>query len=745
MKNDYKQWKKILATPRVLLSETVILWVLGSGFFTYSYNVLTQFIKVGSAYLKTVMKKEPSDVPSFKLSEFVNWRYVFPYLSEGWFYLVIWVGVLAVWGIFVGKLIYKQRIAFRDINTYSHGSQRWTTEAEIKAQYKAIPMDDKEYEGVCGEPMAVIDNTYYVDDSNTNSSIIGGTQSGKTQLKTYPMLDLHMRAKQKDSGVAIDVKGDMMRRTMAEFIRHGFDVKCLNLIEPDNGIGYNPFREIQTSLKDGRLDDAGRLTHSFAYSLYHTIGAKEPVWENTSIAMFNACLLSLGLLLKEHNKLHMLTMYTFVNMLVELSQTDENGELALDQYFDSLEPNNMAKLQYLPVTLAEGATKGSILMNATSQLTKFTLPEIARLTCGEGFDMRDMIDMNKKPIMLFICLPDWDMSNSIIVTSFLSQLNQVMAKHATLVSKDNKLPRRIIEYLEELGNIPAVEGLNRQMNVGLERGIIARLFLQSEVQLTDSYGDKGAEAILNACGNQTLIMSDSAKDFEKFEKKLGYTTKIVTTRHGSPDSMDKSYGEQEAKQPLMSVDELATLKMGEAVTSRSKLRRDLKGNDIVSYPLFASIDNQTALKFAYQFLFHRFKNDKSLSELSLSDGHDQLDLNSFVISFKKVVDDLQQDDESEPVKDTDSPSDTTRVKGGNSLGDKVEGISLTRTPILEGTTQDIYAITVNTVKELCSKRESEEFQRFKTIEEIRHFIHADTRSLLLERVGHYFETEGDHE
>ncbi|MGF2191011.1 VirD4-like conjugal transfer protein, CD1115 family [Vagococcus fluvialis] len=740
MNKQYKQWKKILADKRLLTVQGIMMFFVGSIVLTIIMNLLINLISQISLYFKTFKETGQVDSTHFQVNKIINGLLGSPFEWKKEI-LYVWLALIFYLLIMVIKRIYKQRIAFRDINTYSQGDQRLTTKKEIKEQYRAVPMDDKEYEGKCGMPVAVIDNKIYIDDANTNSSDIGGTQSGKTQLKTYPMLDLHMRAKDKDSGVVIDVKGDMLRLTKAEFERYGFDVKCLNLIEPDNGIGYNPFREVQLAFTENRIDDAARLTHSFAYDLYHSLEAKEPVWENTAMATFNGCILALGELFIRHNRIHLLTMYTFINMLVQLSKVDEDGNLALDEFFGSLPDDSIAKMQYLPASIAEGATKSSILMNATSQLTKFALPEIARLTSGEGFDFRDMVNKNKKPIIVFISLPDWDMSNSLIVTSFLTQMNQVLAREATLFSNNNKLGRRVIRYLEELGNIPPLEGLSREMNVGLERGIITRIILQAESQLSDNYGKEKAKAILNACGNQTLILSDDEDDNTKFEKKIGHTTEIVTTRHGSPDSLDKSYGEQENKRSLLNENQLNNLKEGEVILTRSKKRKDLKGKDIVGYPIFANKKDGTALVHAYKYLNHRFKSDKKLYELDLGDGHAEIDLKKFTFSFKTdIVSDL---DEIEEIEEDDDNNVVEEIyeeeEQVNIMSELVESITYQKTLLKDVLSSDGYEYAIKMVTQFCSDEELRHFRSFIYVEQVTHFLNVPERNVLKAKIGHLFE------
>ena len=54
---------------------------------------------------------------------------------------------------------------------------------------------------------------------------------------------------------------------------------------------------------------------------------------------------------------------------------------------------------------------------------------------------------------------------------------------------------------------------------------------------------------------------------------------IAPDRHGDPMSIDKSFGEREDGRQLLTANELRDLKEGEWVVDRTKMRRDLRGQN----------------------------------------------------------------------------------------------------------------------------------------------------------------------
>ena len=321
--------------------------------------------------------------------------------------------------------------------------------------------------------------------------------------------------------------------------------------------------------------------------------------------------------------------------------------------------------------------------------------------------------------------PDWNDSNYSIISTFLSQVNEVLAEKATLSSTG--LKRRVRYLLEEAANIPAIDGLSRSMNVGLQRNLVYHLIVQSYAQLDDKYGDKLSKAITGACGNQIYIMSDEYDDAEYFSKKIGDKTIIKTDRHGDPMSTDKSYGENEEGRNLLTANELRDLREGEWILDRTKMRRDLKGNKITPYPIFANIDAGTNMTFHYEYLMPRFNGKLNLSELKLNKkGHEEINLVDYIVKWKrKPVSKEEQapknnyDDENKEEKlmksrvesiDSVSLDTMNTIRLEETLGSKIFGKFLQAAYLDRLTTQ-----------------EKERLNQFTSMEQLRVFCNSDNR------------------
>ncbi|MES9769281.1 VirD4-like conjugal transfer protein, CD1115 family [Bacillus altitudinis] len=741
MHKKYKQWKKLLANKYLLTAYGIGIFIL----ILFAVNFIIHFLERVPEMLSSIKGaaingSQSQEIPS--MFEEVSIQWIFDFKTE---YSLVYLLIACAAIIFILRHLYKIRIAFRDLNKHTKGSARWTTVKEIKKTYKAVKDNDEEYKGSAGVPIVHHGDSLYVDTNNTHTLVVASTQSGKTEMYSYPYLDVIMRAKKKDSVIITDVKGDMLKNTKDQFEKYGYDVHVLNLINPDWGIAYNPLELIKEAYLEGNYAKAQMLCNSFSYALYHKDNSNtDPIWEESSIALVNALILAVCELCVQNNEPENITIYTLTVMLNELgSNPDEDGYTRLDHFFGNLPPSNPAKLQYGTIQFSQGVTRSGIYTGTMGKLKNFTYDTIGRMTAKNDLRLEDLA-YGKKPIALFIVYPDWDDSNYVLISTFISQVNAVLSEKATL-SRKSKLPRTVRHLFEEVANVPPLPGMSRAMALGLSRGLLYTLVIQNRAQLADVYGEKMAAAIMGNCGNQIYIMSDEVEDAEEFSKKLGAETIIVADRQGPLMGTDKTYGEREEERPLLRPDELRRLKKGEWVVSRTKKRETHKKQRIEAFPIFASIKNGTQMLHRYEYLMHRFNNEIALGELDIKGSHQNIDLNSLLIEFKmNDFDNEKTKSSKKQEKDTtdetgempgqiesllesiaeyeESSDEELEVSESEGIMDSLEEVYSTETPILDAMSEDSYFYIQQVAKSLLSEDEFNYFLNLETIEELRSFF-----------------------
>lgn len=559
--------------------------------------------------------------------------------------------------ILLWKIFFNLKASFRTIKEGQKGTSRFTTLEELKEQYRAIPEKTLEFEGKGGFPVSRYEDKIFIDDSPVNNLIIGTTRSGKGETVVFPLIDIYSRAKEKASLVINDPKGELIAASSDTLEKRGYRILLLNLLNPMNSMSYNAMQLIIDAYEKDRYSEAQSLCSTLTYTLYYKPSAKDPFWQNSAMSLVNALILAVidecfnaaNLIQKEIDNLDKkdskikkliekkkkikakTTLYTVANMLSELgSKEDTMGNNELDNYFSKLPASSPAKMQYATSKFADGSTRGGIFATAMSGLQIFTLEEIAKMSSMNSLDLKDVGFLSLKdnrPVAIFMVTPDYDASNHVIASIFVRQLYYVLAKEASL-SKTGKCDREVIYLLDEFGNMPAIEGMEKIVTVCLGRGIRFNLIIQAYSQLKKLYGDDD-KTIIGNCGNQVYILTNEDETAETFSKLVGDKTIEIYSRSGEILDTTKHQTESLDSRRLLKSEELRSLKEGESVVVRVIKRQDLKRNRIVPYPIFNH--DETSLKYRYEYLSEDFDNSKSLATVQVKTLHESVNLEDLLL------------------------------------------------------------------------------------------------------------------
>ncbi|EAE7928091.1 TPA: type IV secretory system conjugative DNA transfer family protein [Listeria monocytogenes] len=737
MYKEYKQWKQIFAHPLFLIGYAIIAFMIVTAGLNFllgtASNLLEGSFSTGGglgSYIEQTVNNTVEGQATATTSSLFQVSYLWTFQGQWWqAYLVVYIIV----SFLIGRKIYAKRMAYRNILLGLKGTMRWTTLDEIKQQYHAIPTNHQPYEGSAGIPIIHYDGFVYIDVNKTNALIDASTQSGKTETFTYPFLDSIMRASEKDSVVILDIKGNILKNTKEEFEKFGFLVKVFNLLDPHLSIGFNPLELVKKAYWKGDVAQAQMLAQTLSFSFYNNEEAKDPLWQQASITLLNAIILAVCEECKKANTPEKVTLFTCAMMLLQLAKDpDEDGLTGLDYYFMNLSDLNPAKLSFATIEFSKSVTRSSIYTGTTAELQKYLLENVAKLTAQNDFDFEELTE-GEKPVALFVLLKDWDDSLNDLASSFLSQESAVLSELAVR-SKKSKLSRKVHHIYEEIGNVPPIPNLPRYMGVGLERGLLYYLVIQSFNKLESAYGENAANDMKELCGNWIYIMSEATDDAEVFSKKLGKTSVISPNRNGDPMSDDKSYGEQEDSRELMMPEELTKLVEGERVILRTKKRRNLKNKKVKPFPIFASEDAGTAMLHRYEYLLDYFDKELSFDELGLESTHQNLQLEDLMLHFST----------EERASDVPGQVPLKAVPEERSefpMND-VEEVHHTETPISDVLTKDQYNFISSMIKENTSNSAFACFSSFDTMEEIITFLEAPEHRFIYDQVSYLVEKEG---
>ena len=314
---------------------------------------------------------------------------------------------------------------------------------------------------------------------------------------------------------------------------------------------------------------------------------------------------------------------------------EKKAETLLDNYFNQRPKLDFAASLYASIKSAGARTKGSIYTNMQSQLTMFSLNNIAQMTAENDVDF-DMIGFGKTPVAVFLGVPSEDKSNHFLATTFISQVYQYLFNKAK--AENGKTARHVKFILDEFGNMPLIYNYENFVTVCLGANISFDLYLQSYSQLKTLYKD-AAETIKENCANHFYIMSVGNDSAEEFSKMLGKKTVIEVQRTGTRLGMNKTFMESSKERPLMYPEELQVLREGECCIYRGMKRTDNARASVLSYPIINEYSERVNLQEKIKTLISVAKSRKKRGKSVNSDTGEPL---TFKEEYTKKISDIKK-------------------------------------------------------------------------------------------------------
>lgn len=197
-----------------------------------------------------------------------------------------------------------------------------------------------------------------------------------------------------------------------------------------------------------------------------------------------------------------------------------------------------------PLNSSKG-TKSSIKTVSTSKLNDITPPAIQSALSANDINL-DKIVKSNKPFVLFVIL---DIDNSIYHKIAILLISYMYNKLTWWASQNPKLQlsRPFMFLLDELGNLPAIPDLAKNLSVSRSYRIMFLIVLQSTQQLQKRY-EKDVNTIIENCKYKVIRGADDFQSADTWSKILGDTT---IKKDGLPV--------QYQRVPLMAANEILSL------------------------------------------------------------------------------------------------------------------------------------------------------------------------------------------
>lgn len=419
---------------------------------------------------------------------------------------------------------------------------------DLKKISEFIRLDEPYNKG--GLPLYSNTSEMLVSTSDTHSLILGTTGSRKTRSVVFPMVLNIASAKEKQSMIVHDTKGDVPKYTYDYLKKQGYDVYVLNFRDPSASDHYNIFDSVTDLIKRNKKK-ANRKLGDICYQLFEESlsSEKDPYWLST-VSDYFAGLYEALCVFSNYNKRYV----TFSNLMTFHRIIKNGGTKATIVKYLLKEKNHPAIADSLSSVVDNATdTKKNLLSMVNNPFNTFE--SISPITYKSDFTAKDLAT---KPTCVFIVTPDESTEFNFMVSLIVKEIYGELLDYAT-TQKGNTLPVTVHFLIDEFGSLPKIDSFNSMISAARSRNIRFHLILQTFSQLRQVYNEFGAANIFNNCESCICMRSNDYELEELLRRSVG--------------KMTLPYSNKEVE--LISNGILRTLDKGQAIILAQGLRKPI--------------------------------------------------------------------------------------------------------------------------------------------------------------------------
>lgn len=526
-----------LKNKKVPIIAAIIIWLFGVIFLISPIAYCLQISSINGSFHAEIFLEQI--VPSIaSLNGF------FKMLEAGAFGKFFFATIIFTlfYSICVGIGIWKSRKR-GEYDSIEHGSSDWSQGGE---QYRVLSKNSG---------LILAEDNYLPLNKlgNINVLIVGGSGSGKSASYSIPNAHLGL-----GSYIFTDPKGEIYDTTAGYLREQGYEIKLLNLVNPESSDSYNPIFHVQSQL------DVDIIASTIVKGQKAESSTADPYWDNMSELLLKALIYYL-LATRPPEEQNLASCAELVRA------ANNNGDSnLLSDLINKLPYDHPARMNFKSVELASEKTYSSILSSLQSSLGKFDSKEIADVTSTNTIDFEDLVT---KKTALYVVSSDTHTAYDFLLTIFFSQMIQQLYDFAD--KNGGKLPVPAFFILDEFANIGQIPDFDKKISTSRSRGISFSVILQNLDQLKGIY-EKSYETIIGNCDTHVFLGSNSYETVEYFSKELGEKTISHYSKSTNRDNHAIRQGFSESDQimarALMTPDELRRMDNNECIIFEKGLK-----------------------------------------------------------------------------------------------------------------------------------------------------------------------------
>ena len=345
-------------------------------------------------------------------------------------------------------------------------------------------------------------------------------------------------------------KGEQLRDCGHLLEKNGYEVRVLDLINPERSHCYNPFVYLRNDNDVQRL-----VTNLFKSTTPKGTKSQDPFWDTAAQMLLLALIFYLKYEAPEDEQ-----NFAMVMDMIRYGEVDEEDKApsALDNLFYDLRktnPHHIGLKYYDAYRSGAAKTLKSIQITLAARLEKFNLESMASLTMT---DEMDLPSLGEKKCAIFAIIPDSDTSFNFIVSILYTQLFQQLFQCAD-AKYGGSLPVHVHFLMDEFANVSLPDDFDKILSVMRSRGVSVSIILQNLAQLKALF-EKQWESIVGNCDEFVYLGGNEQATHKYVSELLGKET-IDTNTYGRSYGSKGSYSRNDQHQGrrLLTPDEVRML------------------------------------------------------------------------------------------------------------------------------------------------------------------------------------------
>lgn len=496
-------------------------------------------------------------------------------------------------------------IKSKTVGDGQYGTARFATPKEINEAYEKVPYEPELWrkgknlpksagfivgmeESITSkkpfdsEPLKDKRNKNYalVDTDDVHALIMASSGMGKTTGLLYQNLEYACALGL--PFMTTDTKGDLFKNygSVAKKYYDYKNIAVIDLRNPMESDGFNLLNTLNKHMDAALLATDKREVISYrakaekyakiiAQTIIYSSGVNESFGQNQFF--FDAAeglITSTILLISEFGdpeERHIVSVFKLIQDLLEPSKENKQ-ESKFKTLLNKLPSEHKARMFAGSALSSADQQMQSVMSTAMSRLLVFLDSEMEQILCSSTTIDAESFCEGKSAI--FIVLPEEDTTKYPIASMIIQQYYREILVFADSQS-NNRLPKKIMFYLDELGTMPKIPSIEMMFSALRSRNAGIMAIIQSFAQFEKTYEATGCEIIVDNCQlNIFGGFAPNSKTAKTLSENMGEKTVLVGSvskqRFDNPSAQLNMTG-----RALMMPDELKTMKRGNIIVQKT--------------------------------------------------------------------------------------------------------------------------------------------------------------------------------